>query len=78
MITGYPAYDLFNLNANVTVTKAVRMRMGVDNLFNKARRSAASTPPRTSPSASCRAVRSTRSFYDINGRRYYLGVTAKF
>jgi len=79
-ITGYPAYDLFNLNANVTITKAVRMRMGVDNLFNKAPPiggvNTANTAPATNGNLPGGAFNS--SFYDINGRRYYLGITAKF
>ncbi|HEY1126035.1 MAG TPA: TonB-dependent receptor [Sphingobium sp.] len=78
VINGYPAYDLFNLNANVTVTKAVRMRVGVDNLFNTA-------PPIGGVNTTANVALGqlpgggfNGSFYDINGRRYYLGVTAKF
>ncbi|MBO9579702.1 MAG: TonB-dependent receptor [Sphingobium sp.] len=78
VINGFPSYDLFNLNMNVTVTKAVRMRMGVDNVFNKA-------PPiggvNTTANVGLGQLPGggfNSSFYDINGRRYYLGVTAKF
>jgi outer membrane receptor protein involved in Fe transport len=76
--TGYPSYDLFNLNANVTLNKAVRMRMGVENLFNKA-------PPIGNVNTAANLALGqlpggafNSSFYDTNGRRYYLGVTAKF
>ena len=76
--TGYKAYDLFNLNGSVKITDATSMRIGVDNLFNKA-------PPlgnvNTAADLSLGQLGGgayNSSFYDTFGRRYYLGINAKF
>ena len=75
-IAGAGAYDLFNLNASVKATRDVSFRFGVDNLFNKA-------PPlfgvNTAPSAGNLAGGSyNASYYDVMGRRFYLGANFKF
>ena len=74
----YRAYDLFNLSASVKVTDDASMRIGVDNLFNKA-------PPlgnvNTAANLSLGQLAGggyNSSFYDIFGRRFYLGINAKF
>ncbi|MBO9670617.1 MAG: TonB-dependent receptor [Sphingobium sp.] len=73
---GAGAYDLFNLNASAKVTRDVSFRLGVDNLFNKA-------PPLfgvdTAPTAGNLAGGSyNAAYYDVNGRRFYVGINAKF
>jgi len=75
-IVGAGAYDLFNLNASAKVTRDVSFRLGVDNLFNKA-------PPlfgvNTAPTAGNLAGGSyNAAYYDVNGRRFYVGINAKF
>ncbi|MBO9574096.1 MAG: TonB-dependent receptor [Sphingobium sp.] len=76
--TGYPAYDLFNLNATVKVIKSATLRLGVENLFNK-------RPPIGNVNTSANLALGqlpggafNGTFYDINGRRFYIGLTAKF
>ena len=76
--TGYPSYNLFNLNASYALTDDVNLRFGVDNLFNKA-------PPiggvntAADPSLGQLAGGSFNSqFYDTNGRRFYLGANLRF
>lgn len=75
-IAGAGAYDLFNLSAHVKATRDVSFRMGVDNLFNKA-------PPlfgvNTAPAAGNLAGGSyNATYYDVMGRRFYLGANFKF
>ena len=77
-ISGYPAYDMFNLNATYTVSRQLRFRLGVENLLNKA-------PPIGGVNTTANVALGqlpggafNSSFYDINGRRFYLGVTTKF
>jgi iron complex outermembrane recepter protein len=65
------AYDLFNLSANWSLTRQVTLRAGVDNLLDK-------DPPIVGYNPGVNNARGATSpgFYDILGRRYYLG--AKF
>ncbi len=75
-IGGYPSYDLFNLLGTVAATKDLVFRFGVENLFDKA-------PPlggiNSAPSAGNVAGGSFNAqFYDIVGRRFYMGAKAKF
>lgn len=76
--TPYKAYDLFNLSGSVKITDATSMRFGVDNLFNKA-------PPLGNVNTTADLALGqlgggayNSSFYDVFGRRYYLGINAKF
>lgn len=75
---GAPAYDLFNLFGSLAVLENLTMRFGVDNLF--ARR-----PPRVEydtdpPPGQLRggslSSAGSGSYYDLLGRRYYLGFRA--
>ena len=75
---GSPAYDLFNLSGNYTVTDNVTLRFGVDNLLNKA-------PPLVEYNAETTGLANSVGgnpinafFYDLVGRRYYAGVNMKF
>ncbi|MET0290798.1 MAG: TonB-dependent receptor [Steroidobacteraceae bacterium] len=74
------AYHLFNLNGRFALNETVSIRGGVDNLFDR-------TPPTVGanyvPSAAgtgySQGIGTTdASNYDVAGRRYYIGVTAKF
>ena len=76
--TGYKAYDLFNLRTSYQLNDGVGLRFGVDNLFNKA-------PPignvNTVADISLGQLPGgafNSSFYDTNGRRFYLGANIKF
>jgi len=76
--TGAPAYNIFNLNGSAAVGERMTVRFGVDNLFNKA-------PPRVgidldaNPAVGQLGGGSFNStFYDTNGRRFYLGANVRF
>jgi iron complex outermembrane receptor protein len=62
-----PAWDQFDLYGNYKVSDMLSVRMGVDNLLDKEPPVVRGIPGNTDPQN-----------YDILGRRYYLGVTAKF
>jgi outer membrane receptor protein involved in Fe transport len=75
---GAPAYDLFNLSGTVSVVKNATLRWGIDNLFNKA-------PPYAEYNASTTGLANgiganpfNPYFYDMNGRRFYVGANFKF
>jgi iron complex outermembrane receptor protein len=77
---GTPAYDLFNLSGSYAITKDATIRFGIDNIFDKA-------PPETeyltNPPANTLSINAGGSpynafFYDLNGRRFYMGATFKF
>ncbi len=76
--TGYPSYNLFNLNGSYAVTDAINLRFGVDNLFNK-------RPPLGNRNVSLDGTGPTLPggsfntlFYDTNGRRFYFGANLQF
>ncbi len=76
--TGFPSYNLFNLNASYAVTEDLNLRFGVDNLLNEA-------PPiggvnvAADPSVGQLAGGGYNAqFYDTNGRRFYLGANIRF
>lgn len=75
--TGVPSYDLFNLNLSYRVTRDLSVRFGVDNLFN---RWPAITNVRMHPNAALGQLPggSFSFFQDLQGRRFSLGVNAKF
>ncbi|MDB5717552.1 MAG: TonB-dependent receptor-like protein [Sphingomonas bacterium] len=75
---GYPSYDLFNLIGTAALTEDVSLRFGVENLFDKA-------PPlgniNTAPNLAAGVLSGgayNAQFYDIIGRRFYIGAKAKF
>jgi len=74
--TGYPAYDLFSLSAGVKVNQVVSMRLGVDNLFDKAPAFGNVNPNPVYPGLPGGAYNTNN--YDALGRRFYIGATAKF
>jgi len=76
--TPFPSYDLFNLNGSLEVTDAVALRFGVDNLLNTA-------PPRANVNTTANLALGqlpeggfNASFYDVQGRRFYLGANISF
>jgi outer membrane receptor protein involved in Fe transport len=75
--TGLPAYNLFNLNGSYELNQNVRLRFGVDNLFNK-------RPPLTNidadfdPSLGQLPGGGYSFFHDVLGRRFSLGANMKF
>jgi iron complex outermembrane recepter protein len=74
--TGVRSYNLFALSGGVTVTDNVQLRMGVENLFDKAPPIANVNPNPAGVALPGGAVSANN--YDILGRRYYVGVTSKF
>ena len=80
-IVGAPAYDLFNLFGSIAVTDNATFRFGIDNLFDR-------DPPvyeyNPEPPAgqliggSIGAPGGTQApFFDVLGRRYYLGLKVR-
>jgi len=76
--TAYPAYDLFNLNGSFDVTQDVSVRFGVDNLFGK-------RPPIGNVNTIANLALGqlpgggfNANFYDVQGRRLYLGANIEF
>jgi outer membrane receptor protein involved in Fe transport len=76
-ITGTPAYDLFNLNGSYQLNSTIRLRAGVDNLFN---RQPAIVGAVTNPNAATGQVSGGgySFFQDQLGRRFSLGANFKF
>ncbi len=77
-ITGAPAYDLFNLNATVGVTRDAVLRFGVDNLFNKQPPLIGVNLNATSQGGNLLGGSYDTSQYDVLGRRFYVGANVKF
>ncbi|MEL1250211.1 TonB-dependent receptor plug domain-containing protein [Aurantiacibacter gilvus] len=77
--TGFPSYNIFDLNASYAISDDINLRFGVQNLFDKApplgNRNLANEPGTgaTLPGGSFDA-----RFYDTNGRRFYLGANLRF
>lgn len=79
---GVDAYDLFNLNGTYAITSDIVLRMGVDNLFD-------TDPPRSEYDTrgvgengvledTFEGGRAIGGFYDLLGRRYYIGLKMSF
>jgi outer membrane receptor protein involved in Fe transport len=70
-------YNLFSLNAQFSLTERLRLRGGIDNLFD-------TDPPLTGrdPNNLTQPTNGTgntdRGSYDVLGRRYFLGVAFDF
>ncbi|MEO6187004.1 MAG: hypothetical protein ABIP38_09560 [Steroidobacteraceae bacterium] len=74
--SGAPVYNLFSLNGGIEISSGLRLRAGVDNLFDKA-------PPITNVNPNPVGLGLagggvSANNFDILGRRYYLCFTAKF
>jgi len=70
-----PSYDMFDASGRYTFAERWELRFGVDNLFNK-------EPPivntRTVAEGFTQTGVTNPSFYDVLGRRYYLGMKMQF
>ena len=76
--TGYPSYNLFNLQLTYELTPDIGLRLGVDNLLNEA-------PPIGNVNTSANPALGqlpggafNSQFYDTIGRRFYLGANIEF
>jgi outer membrane receptor protein involved in Fe transport len=74
----YPAYDLFNLNASYDITPDIGIRFGIDNLLNTA-------PPFGNVNTTADLTTGqlpgggfNGTFYDVQGRRFYIGANLQF
>ena len=66
------SYNMFDFAGRFELRDQMNLRFGVDNLFDR-------EPERTFPEATNTARGQTNtSFYDILGRRYYLGLAMQF
>jgi outer membrane receptor protein involved in Fe transport len=74
----YPSYDLFNLSGGYQITDSVNLRAGVDNLFNKAPPLGSYNPNADPSLGQLRGGSYNGTFYDTNGRRFYIGADMKF
>jgi outer membrane receptor protein involved in Fe transport len=72
-IRGLPSYDIFSLSAGWEVSDTLSIRGGVDNLFDKQPPVAGANPPITNNASS-----TYPNYYDVLGRRYYLGLKVRF
>jgi iron complex outermembrane recepter protein len=73
VIQGVASYDLFGLQAAWNMTKTLTIRTGVDNLFDR-------IPPvvGANPGVNNAGGSTMPGYYDVLGRRYYVGVKASF
>ncbi len=71
-VLGTPSYDLFNLNAGFRWSR-YSVRFGVDNLFDKQ-----PLVYGNNPGVDSNTDATLPQFYDPLGRRYFLGLKAKF
>jgi outer membrane receptor protein involved in Fe transport len=79
--TGDPnSYDLFSLSGSYAVTSNVTLRAGVDNLFNRAPPLTGVNTANTDPAANGLLPGGSYNaqYYDILGRRFYVGANMKF
>ncbi len=75
--TGAPAYDLFNLNGSVAVTRNAVLRFGIDNLFDKQPPVISRNLNATGEGGNLVGGTYDTSQYDVLGRRFYVGVNFK-
>jgi outer membrane receptor protein involved in Fe transport len=74
---GLPTYDLFSLNGSYQVNDVVRLRFGIDNLFNR-------KPPITGIDVNVNPANgelpggSYSLLHDVQGRRFSFGATVRF
>jgi iron complex outermembrane recepter protein len=72
-VRGVPTYDIFNFSTSWQITDTVSLRGGIDNLFDKQPVVVGANPPATN-----NAANTLPDYYDVLGRRFYLGVKLKF
>ncbi len=78
VIAGAPAYDLFNLTGSYRVNDGIKIRFGVDNLFDKAPPYIGYYTNDVVGDGTARFGRAANPYnasqYDVLGRRFYVGV----
>lgn len=74
-ILGAGAYNLYNLFAHWNVNDTVELRFGIDNLFDTWPKLVGQDPSAIAIDGNSAA---TNANYDVIGRRFYVGATAKF
>ena len=72
-IRGVGAFDMFDLSAGWQATDVLLIRAGVDNLLDKQPPIVGANPPTTN-----NATTTSPNYYDLLGRRYFVGFKAKF
>jgi outer membrane receptor protein involved in Fe transport len=70
---GVPSYDMFDIHAGWQATDRIAIRAGVDNLFDKEPPIVGANPPNTN-----NATSTLPGYYDLLGRRYYVGMKLNF
>lgn len=78
---GAPAYNLFNLSGTFAITDDIAFRFGVENLFDKAPpiyEVNTAPPAGTTAGGSIGGTGTQGSYYDVLGRRFFLGAKFKF
>jgi outer membrane receptor protein involved in Fe transport len=77
-------YDEFDLNGYFNLPYGVQLRAGVSNLFDKQPPTTGSTVPfinaagQVTTLATSGAGVTDSSYYDVMGRRFYIGLKARF
>ena len=66
-----PAYDAFDLSGGFTIQESWQLRYGIDNLFDE-------QPVFTNATAFTRGTATNGGFYDVLGRRAYVGLSVSF
>jgi outer membrane receptor protein involved in Fe transport len=79
-ITGAPSYNLFNLNGSAQLTEDVNLRFGVDNVLGNRPPLVGVNTGNTQPTVNGLLPGGSYNdaFYDIVGRRFYLGANVRF
>jgi outer membrane receptor protein involved in Fe transport len=72
------AYDIFDLSGAWQINGNYRLRFGIDNLFDRDPEITGADTRTTIPESSTGAGTTDASFYDVLGRRYYVGVKIAF
>jgi outer membrane receptor protein involved in Fe transport len=75
---GSPAYELFNLSGSYRLAEDLTIRAGVDNLFNHEPPLVEYNPDAPGLANSIGANPFNAYFFDLNGRRFYLGASVNF
>jgi outer membrane receptor protein involved in Fe transport len=71
------AYNLFNVNGSWSFSDKLRLRGGIDNLFNSDPPIVGANPSHPTNPTNARGSTSAGN-YDVLGRRYYVGVAVNF
>ncbi|OYX07339.1 MAG: hypothetical protein B7Z08_12505 [Sphingomonadales bacterium 32-68-7] len=77
-ITGAPAYDLFNLTGSYRAMEGVSIRLGIDNLFDRAPPLIAVDTSAVPANGQLPGGRYDAGNYDVLGRRFFIGASFEF